>query len=84
MKIQILGSGCTKCKLLFEHTQQAVKDAGVEANIEKITDFKEIMKFNIMSTPGLVINGKVISAGKLLSKEEIVIKIMNSQLEETP
>ena len=83
MKIQILGSGCSKCKLLYEHTEQAVRDSGIEAEIEKVTDFKEIMKFNIMSTPGLVINGKVVSAGKLLSKEEIVIKIMNAQLEES-
>lgn len=83
MKIQILGSGCSKCKLLYEHTEQAIKDAGIQADIEKVTDFKEIMKFNIMSTPGLVINGKVVSAGKLLTKEEIVIKIMNAQMEET-
>ena len=70
-KIQILGTGCAKCKTLTENTRKAVELAGIEAEIEKIEDIREIMKFNILMTPGLVIDGEVKSAGKVLSSEDI-------------
>lgn len=72
MKIEILGTGCTKCKALEEATKQAVAQSGKFAQIEKVEDIMKIMEYNVMSTPGLVIDGKVLSTGKLLSVAEIV------------
>jgi small redox-active disulfide protein 2 len=72
MKIEILGTGCTKCKALEEATKQAVAQSGKFAQIEKVEDIMKIMEYNVMSTPGLVIDGKVVSTGKLLSVAEIV------------
>ena len=74
--------GCANCKLLLERVKEAVRDSGLKAEIEYITDMKEIMKFNVMSMPGLVINDKVVSAGKVLSKEEVISKIMTAKAEE--
>ncbi len=71
MKIQILGSGCPKCKALSENVLKAVEQAGVDAEVEKVTELAEIMKFGVMMTPGLVVDGEVKSAGKLLSPDEI-------------
>jgi len=79
MKIKVLGVGCANCKLLLERVKEAIGDSGVQAEIEYITDMKEIMKFNVMSMPGLVINDKVVSTGKVLSKEEIISKIMTAK-----
>ena len=70
-KIQILGTGCPKCKTLTAHVEEAVKQLGLEATIEKVEKITDIMKFGIMTTPGLVVDGKVRSAGKLLSVEDI-------------
>jgi len=70
-KIQILGTGCAKCKTLTENARKAVELAGVEAEIEKIEDIKEIMKFNVLMTPGLVIDGEVKAAGRVLSPDDI-------------
>jgi len=70
-KIQILGTGCAKCKTLYENTKKAVEEAGVEAEIEKVEDIKEIMKFNILMTPGFVLDGEVKAAGRVLSPEDI-------------
>lgn len=72
MKIEILGTGCAKCKALEEATKQAVALSGKFAQIEKVEDIMKIMEYNVMSTPGLVIDGKVVSTGKLLSVAEIV------------
>ncbi|WP_419765582.1 MAG: thioredoxin family protein [Arcobacter sp.] len=71
MKIEILGTGCTKCKALEENAKKALADAGVFAQIEKVEDIEKIMAYGVMSTPGLVINGEVKSTGKLLNSEEI-------------
>ncbi|MDD3427424.1 MAG: thioredoxin family protein [Caldisericia bacterium] len=82
MNIKILGTGCLKCKLLEEHVRKAVESLGVSATIEKVTDIKKIIDYGVMATPGLVIDEKVVSTGRVLSKEEIVTKIMNAKLEE--
>ena len=71
MKIQILGTGCPKCIKLTENAQKAAKEAGVEFEIEKITDINKIMDLGVMMTPGLAIDGEVKSVGKVLSVEEI-------------
>jgi small redox-active disulfide protein 2 len=71
MKIQILGTGCPKCKQLTQHAEEAVKDLGIDAEIVKVTQINDIMKFGVMVTPALAVDGQVKSAGKLLSVEEI-------------
>lgn len=71
MRIQILGTGCPKCRLLEEHARQAVKELGVSAEIEKVTDIEEIMRFGVMMTPALAINGSVKAAGRVLTKDQI-------------
>lgn len=75
MKIEILGTGCAKCKSLEEATKQAVAKSGKFAQIEKVDDVLKIMEYQVMSTPGLVIDGKVVSIGKVLSVDEIVALI---------
>jgi small redox-active disulfide protein 2 len=70
-KIQILGTGCMKCKALALSAETAAKEMGIEYKIEKVTDIKEIMKFGVMMTPALVIDGQVKTVGKLLNVQEI-------------
>lgn len=72
MKIEILGTGCAKCKMLYEITQNALEKAGVEAQIIKVEDPVAIMNYGVMSTPALVINGEVKISGRLPSSDEIV------------
>ena len=71
MEIKILGTGCSKCKNLEEITRKVVKDNGIDANITKVEDIVEIMKFNIMTTHALVVNDKVVSKGRVPSVDEI-------------
>jgi small redox-active disulfide protein 2 len=71
MDIKILGTGCSKCKTLEELTRKVVKDNGIDANITKVEDIIEIMKYNIMSTPALVIDEKVVTKGRIPSVDEI-------------
>ncbi|WP_346885814.1 thioredoxin family protein [Clostridium sp. UBA4395] len=77
MIIKILGSGCKKCVTLKENTEIALKETGMEAEIIKVMDFKDIMAFGVMTTPALVINEKVVSFGKVLKPKEI-IKILEN------
>jgi small redox-active disulfide protein 2 len=70
-QIQILGTGCPKCKMLTANAEAAVKALGVEATVEKVEKIADIMKFGVMMTPALVVDGQVKSAGKVLSTEEI-------------
>ena len=69
--IKILGTGCMKCKALANCAEVAAKEMGIEYQIEKVTDIKEIMKFGVMMTPALVIDGQVKAVGKILSPEQI-------------
>jgi small redox-active disulfide protein 2 len=71
MKIQILGTGCAKCVKLTHNAEEAVKEAGVSAEVEKVTELNKIMDYGVMMTPGLVIDGQVKSVGKVLSVDEI-------------
>ena len=70
-KIQILGTGCAKCMKLTENAEKAAKEAGIEFEIQKVHDIKEIMNYGVMMTPGLAIDGEVKAVGKVLSVEEI-------------
>ena len=69
--IQILGTGCPKCKMLFNNTEQAAGELGIEARIEKVEKIADIIKFGVMTTPALVVDGVVKSAGRVLSADEI-------------
>ena len=71
LTIKVLGSGCVNCKKLEATTRQAVSNLGVDADVIKVTEYPEIMKYNVMSTPGLVINEKVVSTGRVPSEAEI-------------
>lgn len=70
-KIQILGTGCPKCKLLMANAEAAVQALGIEASIEKVEKIVDILKFGVMTTPALVVDGVVKSAGKVLSAEDV-------------
>jgi small redox-active disulfide protein 2 len=71
MKIQVLGTGCPKCNKTYENVQQAVSEAGIAAEVEKVEDLKSIMEFNVMMTPAVAIDGEVKISGKVPSVEEI-------------
>ena len=82
LQIKILGSGCPNCKKLEEETRKAVANLAIEAEVTKVTDFQKIMEYDVLSTPGLVINEKVVSTGKILSQGEITSHL-TSALEES-
>jgi small redox-active disulfide protein 2 len=71
LNIKILGSGCANCKRLEATTRKVVDALGIDAEIEKVTEYAEIMKYPILSTPGLVINEKLVSAGRIPTEEQI-------------
>jgi len=71
MKIEILGVGCPKCKQLTANAEAAVKELNIAAEVVKITDIDRITEYGVMITPALVVDGAILSAGKLLSKDEI-------------
>lgn len=70
-KIQILGTGCPKCKQLAANAEEAAKALGIDYELEKVTDINEIMKFGIMMTPGIAVDGQVKASGKVAGVEEI-------------
>ena len=71
MKIEILGAGCPKCRQLTANTEAALKELNICAEISKVTDIVEITGYGVMMTPALAIDGKVVSEGKVLNKDEI-------------
>jgi len=71
LNIKILGSGCANCKRLEAVVRKVVAEKGTEAEIEKVTDYAEVMKYRILSTPGLVIDEKLMSAGRIPSETDI-------------
>jgi len=71
MDIKILGTGCPKCKQLEKKTKDAIDELGMDASIEKVEDIMKIMEYGVMSTPGLVIDGKVVFSGRLPSSKEL-------------
>lgn len=73
LNVKVLGSGCPNCKRLEATVQKVVTKHGLSVEIEKVTDFEEIMKWPILSTPGLVINNKLVSAGRIPSESEIAV-----------
>ncbi len=70
-KIQILGTGCPKCKTLVENAETACRGLGLDFELEKVDDINRILEFGVMMTPALVVDGEVRAVGKVLSEEEI-------------
>jgi len=71
LNIKVLGPGCPNCQRLAQVVYDVLEELGLEASIEKVTKYPDILKYNILATPGLVINGKVVSAGRIPSKVEV-------------
>ena len=71
MEIKVLGTGCSRCKTLLTTVEQVVSEIGLNATITKVDDILKIMEYNVMGLPALVVDEKVLSTGKTLSKEEV-------------
>ena len=70
-KIEILGTGCPKCKQLADNADEAAKELGIEYTVEKVTDINDIMKFGVMMTPGIAVDGEVKASGKVPAADQI-------------
>ena len=79
MEIKVLGPGCAKCKKLYDRTLEAVQEAGVDATVTKVERLDEIASHGVAFTPGLVIDGKVVSAGRLPRAPQIVAWIQEAK-----
>jgi small redox-active disulfide protein 2 len=71
MEIKVLGTGCKKCKATKQAIREVVEELGLDAAVEEVTEMSEIMKYNVLTTPGVVVDGKVVSKGKVPDKKEI-------------
>ena len=71
MKVQVLGGGCSKCKILEAHAREAIAELGIQAEVEKVTDVEAIMAMGVMMTPALAIDGTVKSVGRVLTKGQV-------------
>ena len=78
LTIKVLGSGCANCKRVEAVARQAVSDLGIEAEVIKVTEYPKIMQYDVMSTPGLVINEKVVSAGRIPNAAEVTTWLTNA------
>jgi len=78
LTIKVLGSGCANCKKLEAITREAIEEMGIDADVVKVTEYPEIMKYPILSTPGLVINEKLVSSGRIPPKAEITTFLVNA------
>ena len=71
MQIKVIGTGCDKCDKLYGNTQEALTELGIEAQLEKVEDLLEIVKLGVMTSPSLMIDGKLVVSGKVVSKDKI-------------
>ncbi len=85
MNIKVLGTGCKACKKLHKEVENVIKEESINAQVEYISDLQEVMNYGVMNVPALVINDKVVSSGKALSKKEIIEVISGEkEVHETP
>ncbi len=82
LTIKILGSGCANCKRLEQTARQALEALDVEATLVKVTDYAKIMQYPILATPGLVINEKLVAAGRVPSQAEVMTLVTNALAEQ--
>lgn len=78
LTIKVLGSGCANCKRVEQIVHKIITEMGIEAEVIKVTDYNDIMTYNILSTPGLVINEKVVSTGRIPSPAEVTTWLANA------
>jgi len=78
LTIKVLGSGCANCKRVEQIARKVMTDMGIEAEVVKVTDYKDIIAYNILSTPGLVINEKVVSTGRIPTPAEVTSWVTNA------
>lgn len=81
LTIKVLGSGCSNCKKVEEIARKAVADISLQAEVIKVTDFSEITRYPILSTPGLVINEKVVCSGRIPTPAEVTTWLVNAEME---
>lgn len=81
MEIKILGAGCINCKTLFKRTEEAVQLLGIDAKVIKVTDYPEMMKYDMLQSPGLVINEKLVMSGRVPTVAEITTLLANAELD---
>lgn len=82
LSVKVLGSGCANCKKLEKSARGAIARLGLDAQVEKVTDIGDIMSYNVLSTPGLVINEKLVSSGRLPSEAEITTWLTDALMAE--
>ncbi|HLE06424.1 MAG TPA: thioredoxin family protein [Candidatus Nanoarchaeia archaeon] len=71
MKIEVLGTGCPKCKQLEQAVKEVIKELKIKTEVNKVTDIEQIIEYDVMNMPALVVNGKIVVSGRLPSKDEI-------------
>jgi len=84
MNIKILGTGCARCHQLEKTAREVVKELGIDATIEEVKDFNKILAYNVLTTPGLVINEQVVTSGKVPTKAEVMQLVINALAKEEP
>jgi small redox-active disulfide protein 2 len=82
LTIKVLGSGCANCKRVEQIARKVITDLAIEAEVIKVTEYPDIMAYNILSTPGLVINEKVVSSGRIPTPAEVTTFVTNALMEE--
>ncbi len=78
LTIKVLGSGCANCKRVEQIVRKTITDMGIEAEVVKVTEYADIMAYNVMSTPGLVINEKIVSTGRIPAPAEVTTWLTNA------
>jgi small redox-active disulfide protein 2 len=78
LHIKVLGSGCNNCKKVEAVAKEAVASLGIEATVEKVTDYADIMRYNVLATPGLVVNEQLVAAGRIPSTAEVTTWLTNA------